>query len=444
MNKKSKIKFDSSEKELVKNLGFLPIQIMTTFLGLLYVWLLQYRRSDSNPNLITRFSFQVEDPPWTPPGTTSHAIIGLHHFGDWTLFKAYGQYGDPYNPNLPLPSNIPPVGLSVARFFGIFGNKWSYFIFLLITSCLWIYLIKSCLEANDFLTKITFGFFCILLSSPVLMAFDRGALYPFCFGLLGLGNQLYEKKKYFYGALCLIIAISLKPFLGIVLLWLLRRRDFRLLIKIISLIILTNLLAFYFYSHDIWSGLNNYFHAFVFYNGKSTIGLTEDGASLVGFLSKTNEAFYGTSSATHFVSQLLSINLLFQIIMIVMLSFIVLNQRIPDYQAQIILLGFSSLIISSTQLYSLSWAPLAALLIASSSNLLTSLKRKEKKVIYGFWFLIIVITTPLFAQVPTPSGVVRHNWNTYLYQPILLGLTFLVLANALRDSQISFPRKSKK
>lgn len=431
----------------------LASQFVLTFLTLLHAWTLQYKSSDGNANYVSRISYTVNDPPWTPPGTFSNPILHLHHFGDWTLALAYSVYSRPYDPSLHIPAVTPPFGLLLLRMVSILGAKLSFLALGLVTAILWWLVIAHFMEFRSLLGKVQILVLIILLTTPSIVAFDRGALHLFLFGLVGYSFMQYRKKKFVSSMIAFVCIVSFKPYLIVLALWLIREKRFKQLLITIALAVGVNLVSMIIFTGNIFSGVINYLHASAEYSGAFIIPWVMDSASFMGFLSKVVEGLRGSRSAEIFLRNYIGFSWIFTVIYIVFIYLIVRNRNVPDFLALTLLLASSSLITPPALEYTLVWASLAMILVLSyfedknkeirfnktTPQHLTLLRASY--VACGLLFLSIL--TPYFGLMSTPSGVVRHNPNTYFYIPLMIPVVVFALIYAFTSSEKTIPGRVK-
>ena len=416
---------------------FLMCQLLFTSIAFIYAWILQYRSADSNPNIIERFSFRVVDPPWTPPGTSSSPLLFLHHFGDWTLFQAYAKYQHPYDPGLPLPTNVPPLGLMSGKVIGILGLRLSYLVFLGITCLVWIFLTHRMLRNAQPLVKWVVFAFTFIFSAPVIFALDRGALYPLVFGLLGLALVFYEEERKTIAFLMLLMAVSLKPFVFLAAFWVIRKRRYREFLFTLIGISAINLILLIPYSRSITKAVPDYLHSLTFYSGSVAVPYVADGASLLSFIAKFHRAIFGSANENSFVINILKLSPIIYAALLAIVIWMAVDSAIEEGIALTVILSLTSLIVGVTQMYALCWCPLAILIYFRNGKIIQAKSKVDGLFLSTLFFSI---TTPIFLIFSTPSGAISHNLNVWTYQ--LLIMVYLCYLAASKAKLINL-RKSK-
>ena len=422
------------------------LQIFLAIVALAHAWTLQYKSADGSFNFLQRVSFTGADKPWTPPGTESSAILHLHHFGDWTLGLAYSLYSDPYDPGLHIPGITPPLGLLIFSFFAILGTKMSYFVFLVLTLWLWVRLIAMIFPKETLLEKVIILAFFVLLTMPTLYAVDRGAVHLFLFGLIGNSFQALSVGRKKQAAIMFIVAVSFKPYLIFLSVYLLRnlrikpKEKITVLFKLWASIAILNMIALVFYSRNLLDGIKDYVSATLAYSSDFIVPWVMDSHSIMGFISKTIEGLDSSESATRFLSENLQWSFVPATVLIFLVGVVAISSYTPEILAIPLILSLSSLIAPPSMEYTLTWGSLAAVLVLSKiSESQFQLNWNEFELLHKIAFFLIAIAIalvlmPYFGKLITPSGLNRSHPAGYLYVPLILSSLVLVAIAFVRNS----------
>jgi len=428
-------------------------QFVLMFLALFHAWTLQYKSADGNASLVSRSSFIVVDPPWTPPGTFSNPILHLHHFGDWTLALAYSIYHRPYDPSLHIPSPIPPFALLQLKIVSVLGERLSFLMLGIATVVLWGVIVEYFLKSRTTLVKVQVLILTVLLTFPSIFTFDRGAVHLFVFGLFGYAFRQYRRGKNISALLAFVCAVSFKPYLIVLALWLLREKRYRQLFLTIGFTVALNLVAMPFFSDNIFSGLTNYLHASKEYTAAFIIPWVMSSVSFMGFISRVIQGLYGSNSSEIFLQRYIGYSWIFTLLYVLFLYFIIRNRKIPDFLVVTLLLASSSLITPPSMEYTLVWASLAMIFLLSyfenqlkdqELDQMNPHDRNRLRASYiscGLLFLVILV--PYFGLVPVPSGLVGHQPNSYLYIPLMIPVVIFTLLYAFDSKKVIKPDNSE-
>jgi len=410
----------TSGKEISESYQF--IQIIFTLIALIHAWTLQYKSPDSTPSLLNRISFIVEDAPWMPPGLKSEAILHLHHFGDWTLGIGYALTSNPYSQDLEIPAPVPPFGLVVMKLFALVGFQISYLIFIVLTMLIWVNLVNKLFNEKTSKEKLIILFFFVVFAAASIFAVDRGAAHLFLVGLIGHAYYLFDRKRYIYAFLCILIASSFKPYMILMLFWAIRKGHVKKSIKAFLTILLINLLSLYAITGNLFTGVMQYFRASNNYANEFIIPWITDGASPLSFIFKTIESIRGNEEGIKFLEVAVKYSGFIGIAILIIFLPLIINKKIPDYVAAVLLLSLNSLVIPASMGYTLVWGSLGALIFMKEIENCPRIDQKINLALVNFTAaLLLIVITPYFGQLPLLSGGARKNVNQYFYIiPILI------------------------
>jgi len=404
----------TSGKETSEKYQF--IQIILTLTALIHAWTLQYKTPDSTPSLLNRISFIVEDAPWMPPGLKSEAILHLHHFGDWTLGIGYALTSNPYSQDLDIPAPVPPFGLVIMKLFALVGFQISYLIFIVLTMLIWINLVNKLFNKKTSKERLIILFFFVVFAGPSIFAVDRGAAHLFLVGLIGHAYYLFDRKRYLYAFLCILIAASFKPYMILMLLWAVRKDDIKKSIKALITILVINLISLFAITGNVYIGVMQYFRASNNYANEFIIPWITDGASPLSFVFKTIESIRGNEDGIAFLERAVNYSGLIGISILIIFLPLIINKKIPEYVAAILLLSLNSLVIPASMGYTLVWGSLGALIFMKELEIYPRIEQKINLLLVNFTaILLLIVVTPYFGQLPLLSGGARKNVNQYFY-----------------------------
>jgi hypothetical protein len=424
-----------SGKEISEKYQF--IQIFLTLIALIHAWTLQYKTPDSTPSLLNRISFIVEDAPWMPPGLKSEAILHLHHFGDWTLGIGYALTSNPYSQDLEIPAPVPPFGLVVMKLFALVGFQISYLIFVALTMLIWVSLVNKLFNEKTSKERLVILFFFVAFAAASIFAVDRGAAHLFLIGLIGHAYILFDRKRYIYAFLCILVAASFKPYMILMLLWAVRKGQISRSVKAFAAILIINLLSLLSITGNLYTGLIQYFRASNNYANEFIIPWITDGASPLSFVFKTIESIRGNEDGIAFLEVAVNYSGLIGISILTIFLPLIINKKIPEFVAAVLLLSLNSLVIPASMAYTLVWGSLGALIFMKEIERYPRINPKiNLALVYFTAILLLIVITPYFGQLPLLSGGARKNVNQYFY---IIPLSIIVVL-----SYISILQKKRK
>lgn len=442
--KNNEIEQFSISRVFLQPTNLILLQILLTAASSVYGWSLQYQKEDGMVSYLKIISFISSDKPWMPPGLLATPIFGYHYFGDWTLNIGYGIFSDPYNPNLPLPSQFPPFGLLFYGLMSVFGFRISYLLLITMTLLIWIRIINFYLNKFSILEKTLVLVFSVLFTTPAIIAFDRGGVQLFCIGLIGLALINYETNRISRSLVCFILAVSLKPYLltSLIILFVIQKNSRKLVRHIISTmssLVIVNIFAMSFYSENIIKGIFEYINVLKRFAGVTLLPYVQDSVSFMGFLSKSNEIFYGTESSAQLMTQLLGsfstfIAGGFVFILLIILRF----GNFPRIITIPLSLSTVSFLAPPSGNYTLTWGSLAFIVILSSLDEIRKIRQNMLLTKINIYLIIAtsyLILTPYFGMLNGRLDTQRSHPGGYFATFCILLIYAISLVSVILHSK---------
>jgi hypothetical protein len=419
--KKSENKFDSKQFFFDQ---FIVIQIIATSFVFVFIWILQYFNEEGNPMMIGRISFQTSDPPWMPPGEKSIPLIGLHHFGDWTLSVGWAMYSNCYQLG-NMSCQQTPLGNWVLRLFGLVNQNYglAYFAWVSIAIAIYLKLIGRAFAAQDLLHKILYFVFFILFTSGNIISLDRGSVHLMAFALLGYSYFSMRDSKKTTALIFFTLAVSLKPQLLLASLYLLKDRKTKKFFVVFLTPILTNAVLLLTFPGNILLNLRAYLTASAGYiSDSASFGNIMNSVSLVGIMSRTFEFKNGWDTSALLLAYAPYLFLPGFIYIIIVIAGM-LSKNLSNSTKLILALSSISLVVPSSGGYLLGWSSLVLLILFSEQE--DKIKHYSKLYNFVFFSLVLVVTTPGFILLSDIPGFSRHIQLVFLV-PILIFLLIFV------------------
>jgi hypothetical protein len=298
--------------------------------------------------MLGRISFRSEDPPWMPPGQNSQALIGFHHFGDWTLNVGWAMHENCYN-LANLSCQQPPLGNWILRLFGVLNSNYgyAYVAWTLIAVLLYVKLVRLSMHKYSFLQKVIFFFFMIVFTSGNIISLDRGSTHFMAFALLGMAIMYKENDNKMSAIIFLTLAVSLKPQLFLATIYLLKDRKIRNFLWAISIPIMVNFFLIFTFPGNFISNLKGYLQASGGYvSSKESFGNIMNSVSLVGITSRIYEFLNGWDTFD-LLSKYSTKLFLPGLIYLLLICFVVVTPNISDRTKLISVLSTISLVIGA-------------------------------------------------------------------------------------------------
>lgn len=177
-------------------------------------------------------SFQLQDPTWMPENIgPSRELIGLHHFGDLQIWLGYASIHNPLAGFVKYPPQSPPQVLWLFQFllhFGfqpLFGIPRVLLAFWIVSVSSWLFSINK-FFANQLTNKseIRLLLAVSIFSTPVIVTFDRGSLQFLVVSSSLLFIYSCNRGKSIWASFFFVVAISLKPYCALLIIWPIAKR----------------------------------------------------------------------------------------------------------------------------------------------------------------------------------------------------------------------------
>ena len=186
-------------------------------------------------DLVSVISFRVQDATWLPANVgPSRSLIGLHHFGDFQIWLGYAAIHNPFANFIKYPPQSPPQALWLFKALLKLGFQQAIGVPKVLLG-FWLLSFLSWTKGSSiFLKEIGFekselrhlGAISVL-SAPFVVTFDRGSLQFIVVGAALLFLHYADNDKNFSASLFFTVAVSLKPYCAILILWPIYLRNWR-------------------------------------------------------------------------------------------------------------------------------------------------------------------------------------------------------------------------
>jgi len=174
----------------------------------------------------------------------------------------------------------------------------------------------------------------------------------------------------------LLLAISLKPYLALVLLYPLLRGYWKFVLKTVAATALINLAAFALFPGSFLNSFNGFINATLRYADSTAAAdqattvkfVTLDSVSGAGTILRVITFWKNIDVASMIYDDYVDFVLLPGLLFLIALIIILLNRRLPFWIPLTLTLATSTVVFPATPLYTLTWASLAALYFGSSNS----------------------------------------------------------------------------
>ena len=344
-------------------------------LALAHAWMTQYANPQGNGFFSQKLSGPIEDLMPIPPDTAPlQPLVGYHYFSDLQLAVAYGKTANPYL--IDYPAQYPPIGILEFRLLGLLGYQASLWLFLLGAIAILGFVGWQLMGEVPRSRKLVNVLVLVVITPAMVMAVDRGALSPIATGMVGLAFLAARRKRMFVAGVIFVLAISLKPYLALVLLYPLLRGYWKFVLQTTAGTALINLAAFALFPGGFMNSLNGFINATLRYADSEAAAdqaitvkfVTLDSVSGTGTILRVITFWKNIDVASMIYDDYVGFILLPGILFLAALVVILLNKGFPFWVPLTLTLASSTVVLPATPLYTLTWASLAALYFGSSNS----------------------------------------------------------------------------
>ena len=332
-----------------------------------WVWVLANGMYSENNFDFSKISWIVRDTTWYSSETTYREVPlwGKHYFGDLQIF--FGWIADP-NPYLRTRLNpaIPPFGLSYYSLLNFWGPHIAlimYFALAVLFSALVTHL---WLKTESLSSQATAYCALVLLNTSALMGIDRGNTLLILMPIVGFlfFKVLNLQHLGRFDAFLLASAISLKPFLLLLVIFFIIERKYRFVFQTILIGLACNLVASAMYGgHPIGIVRNMIIQQSGYNNSDSLKFSVKWSSAAFRVLFGALQMFGGREFA---IAELTKFNLLIALPGIVYLIFVIIicsRREIPMWIRMISIMSTAQMVVAATPRYNLVWSCIGGLVI---------------------------------------------------------------------------------
>jgi hypothetical protein len=369
------------------------------------------------PSLIEKMSWIINDPPWMPvPNQIEFfkPFWGGHYFGDFLIWLGYATTPNPYAQHIPAQSL--PLGVFFFKFLLLFGVQGSFILWIVLSSLLPLIVIYAIDPSLNFRQKLLIFTASVPLTASFIVAIDRGGIQFVSTSLLLLGFIALFRSKVLLGYLLLIVAVSIKPYLVLPLIYLLARKYYKYFFSTLFFLLISNLIFFIFLlPGSLLSNLSLLLKSMVQYqksdsaagyalgNGTSLFGGVEQFFALIIGFSRTEQYFSSRPLFTTF----------FSLFWIIVVAFIVFNRKTPMWVSFFFCLSLVQLVVASTGKYGANWLFIAIILFKLDPKYLSKIGEGVSVIEFKFskFFDVMIISSiflsllPLTQFITSPDGI---------------------------------------
>jgi len=341
--------------------------------------------------------YNAEDPGYVEPPGVSAPILGIHRFNDFLQVLSYAKSPDPFNPSKEYPSMYGPFGLLLIKPLTYIPELLSVILLSLVTSVALYTILKLMTPKLDKTSRVIFSVVFLFMSKPFLLALDRGNIQGVIVALNIAFFYLSWRQKNFFADLLLTISICIKIYPAIFLIYLLKEKEYRRILRILTMSASITAVSYLAVSKslDLATFIRGIAKGAAIQSGFPTSG-TSASSWLLRLCDATNivSVVNGSSPGIRIFQSSISVSVL------IILVYSIYRHKLTRHEICFLLLGYSALISPVSWNYNLIWISFGLIILinreyvialeesANSINLHRPLE-KYALLIWSFHLLVI-------------------------------------------------------
>jgi hypothetical protein len=320
----------------------------------------------------SKISWIVRDKTWYSTQTfyREMPLFGKHYFGDLQIFFGFIADPNPYLEVREIRPQIPPFGLSFYSLLNIWSPQIGLAIYISLVIVCSALVIRLWLRTETIAIQVTAYCGLILLNTSVLMSVDRGNILVIVLSVIGylFYKMLHSPDFTRSDALLLAVAISLKPYLVLILLFFIFERKYQLVYRTIIYGIACNVLSATLYGDSLFSITREMLNSQSGYNNSDSLLFSiKFSTSAFRVLYDFVNLFKGREYAIRFFE---NSHLMIALPGVIYLSLVVIIcslRKIPMWIRMISILSTIQMVVAASPRYDLVWSFVGALVLLHRS-----------------------------------------------------------------------------
>jgi len=398
------------------NLPLILLSGVITYIGIFYL----------NLPMDKVLLYNAEDPGYVEPPATSSPVLGIHRFNDFLQILSYANSADPYNPSNEYPSMYGPLGLLLIKPL-VYVPEILAVILITLVSTISLYVILKLATPNlDKTTRIIFAVVFLFMSKPLLLSIDRGNIQGFIVALNVAFFYLSWLKKKLLADILLTISICIKIYPALFLIYLLKEKEYKRILRILGMCSGVTTISFYLVSKsfDLLSFAQGIAKGAAIQGGFPTSG-TSASSWFLRWLDASNIILVanGSSPGIRAFQSMVSVAL------ILILSYSLFKHRLSSQEICFLLLGYSALISPVSWNYNLIWITFGLLILLNREYSISineySNQRDNRRIFGRFLILIWSFHLLIIPWIWLGSSRIVVSISELTYFPLLM-MTHLV------------------
>ena len=333
--------------------------------------------------------YNAEDPGYVEPPGTSSPVLGVHRFNDFLQILSYANSTDPYNPTNEYPCMYGPLGLLLIKPLIQVPEILSVVFISLMTIISLYGILKLTTSKLDQTTRVIFAVVFLFMSKPFLLTLDRGNVQGLIVALNIAFFYFSCHKKNLVADILLTISICIKIYPLIFLIYLLKYKEYKRVLRILSMSAGITIISYQIVSKsfDLISFARGIAKGAAIQGGFPTSGTSASSWFLrwldaLNIVSVANGSSPGIRAFQSFISMSLILILLYS----------VFKSRLSPREICFLLLGYSALISPVSWNYNLIWISFGLLILINREYSITNnqiFDHKSKSGAFGKYLILV-------------------------------------------------------
>ena len=388
-------------------------------------------------DLIDAISFRVQDATWLPANIgPSRALIGLHHFGDFQIWLGYAGIYNPFAGFIKYPPQSPPQALWLFKallklgFQQVIGIPKVLLGFWVLSFVSWakgssIFFKEIGLQKSELRYLMAIS----ALSAPFIVTFDRGSLQFIVVGACLLYSYHASNNRNFWASIFFAIAVSLKPYCAILILWPVCLRNWRAVWGALTLSFLLTIFAIWMLPSSFNAGLRSFLSALSSHVAGPNLSWLNDSVSSPAAVWKFVNLLRFQPLIGKFESESQLFLMLIGLITLASIMVIIASRFSSKRQTIILLLSTTQLIVPLSGLYTPLWVLALLPLLVREVVSLTSRQKPVNNLVNKLSAIFSLFA--IVSLLPLPGSIrVGEYVHRYCATIAPMGMTGTIYASA--------------
>jgi len=339
----------------------------------MWIFVLAHGMYSEKPFDFSKISWLVRDTTWFSIQTIYRQVplLGKHYFGDLQVYFGFVADPNPYLGDRVINPPIPPFGLSFYSLLNVWSAHLGLAMYIALAVLCSALVTRLWLKAESLAIQATAYCGLVLLNTSVLMSVDRGNILLIVLPIIG---YLFFKTLHFQNlsgtdALLFAIAISLKPYFALIVIFFVFERKYQFVFRTIVYGLISNVLSATLYGDSLFDITRTILRSQTGYNNSDSLLFSiRFSTSAFRVLFDCANLFWDREYAIHFFENSHLMVSLPGVMYLALVVIICSRRKIPMWVRMISILSTSQMVVAASPRYDLSWCFIGALVLLQQSK----------------------------------------------------------------------------